>query len=74
MSSYPIEMATHSISAGDVVQLKSGGPEMTVEGQGGDDGYWICAWFSGTQLNKRAFHEASIERVDRNRLHAIAAV
>ena len=30
---------------GDVVRLKSGGPEMTVVGEGDGFRMWLCAWF-----------------------------
>lgn len=36
-------MNENSISAGDVVELKSGGPLMTVEGV--DDNVAKCTWF-----------------------------
>jgi uncharacterized protein YodC (DUF2158 family) len=36
-------MATESFQAGDRVQLKSGGPVMTIDSE--DDGKWWCVWF-----------------------------
>ncbi len=46
-------------SPGDIVQLRSGGPFMTVLGQEQGRSYLECAWFwSGRyQTNKFYFHE-----------------
>ena len=41
---------------GDVVQLKSGGPLMTIS-DAGSQGYWICSWFDG-KVNKTAGFKA----------------
>lgn len=30
---------------GDVVQLKSGGPLMTISGESDTPGYYLCTWF-----------------------------
>ena len=35
--------------AGDLVQLKSGGPEMTIDGELGT-GEYLCKWFGGKKL------------------------
>ncbi|MBB4639476.1 uncharacterized protein YodC (DUF2158 family) [Longimicrobium terrae] len=39
---------------GDIVQLKSGGPKMTVK-QVFPDGVVSCHWFSGTKLSSGIF-------------------
>ncbi len=57
-------------SKGDVVQLKSGGPAMTVEdmgdysemGLGPKDGV-KCVWFSGSQRQHHIFDAATIDKI-----------
>ncbi len=51
--------------AGDLVQLKSGSPFMTVEKADFDYGdNWVgtysCSWFAGAKDNHRSFTEASL--------------
>ncbi len=41
---------------GDVVQLKSGGPRMTVEVI--DEGLVDCVWFEKNQAHRNAFNHA----------------
>ncbi len=41
------------MKVGDVVQLKSGGPAMTVEGE--RDGQTWCKWFDGPTVQEGAF-------------------
>lgn len=42
-----VEATTSQLQQGDVVQLKSGGPKMTVSGSGGSDTDCVtCAWFN----------------------------
>jgi uncharacterized protein YodC (DUF2158 family) len=57
--------------AGDVVQLKSGGPKMTVEKTGhesmmgaqGDYAVW-CVWFEGTKRKTDTFGPASLKKIE----------
>lgn len=51
---------------GDLVQLKSGGPVMTVEKANHDyrgiwEGSYSCSWFAGAKDNHRSFSEAALE-------------
>lgn len=39
---------------GDVVQLKSGGPHMTVMGEASADHLW-CTWFAGAKNERKTF-------------------
>lgn len=53
---------------GDIVKLKSGGPEMTVQEEvttvsGGRSGKYWCQWFAGKKLEKGKFPADSIELV-----------
>ena len=50
--------------AGDIVQLKSGGPKMTVTGisQFGE-GHTETTWFAGSKLEHGAFPESALRPV-----------
>jgi uncharacterized protein YodC (DUF2158 family) len=50
--------------AGEVVQLVSGGPKMTVEDQDDLDGEVRCKWFAGAKLNSGYFQPESLRKVD----------
>lgn len=45
---------------GDIVKLKSGGPEMTVQREG-STGRYNCQWFAGKKLESGVFDGDSIE-------------
>ena len=48
---------------GDVVQLKSGGPAMTiVSGPDGIVGRTLCCWFEGMEYRERHFIRAALKR------------
>jgi len=49
--------------SGDAVQLKSGGPKMTVSGLTGRHrpGYYDCKWFAGSKLNEGSFAEEELQ-------------
>ena len=56
------------INKGDVVQLKSGGPDMTVQAIGDytlacdiDDGA-LCAWFDGPELHTEVFDRSTLAK------------
>jgi len=53
-------MAKGRFKVGDVVKLKSGGPEMTVNYRH-DDGDYYCQWFAGKKLESGQFPEDSLE-------------
>ena len=56
-------MAESRFKVGDIVRLKSGGPEMTVQIVTEDDessGYH-CQWFAGKKLESGYFPEANLE-------------
>jgi uncharacterized protein YodC (DUF2158 family) len=42
-----------TFTVGEIVQLKSGGPRMTIKSIDGSD--VACIWFSGHKLNGRSF-------------------
>ena len=55
-------MGNPKFKVGDVVQLKSGGPEMTIEGIG-DEGWADCVWFSGLEAKRESFPLDALEAV-----------
>jgi len=52
--------------AGDTVQLKSGGPKMTVEriGSSADSNAVLCFWFEGHKLHEQWFKPTSIRKFE----------
>jgi len=54
-----IEMET--IEAGDIVQFRSGGPQMTAEQHSRDSG-WLCKWFNETELKSGYFFTATLTK------------
>lgn len=58
-------MSDEEFKAGDVVRLKSGGPNMTVEQVGqkamtGERAVW-CVWFVGTKKSNDTFAPEALE-------------
>lgn len=60
-------MATSKFQVGQVVELKSGGPDMTIEKFKADDGKYFCAWIdsSGKPQGNTYFPEM-LQAVDSN--------
>ena len=55
---------TDQFKLGDVVELKSGGPDMTINAIGDNNGItsaW-CAWFVGTKQEQGVFPLTSLKR------------
>ena len=51
-------------AVGDIVRLKSGGPNMTIEEVPEERGGWYrCQWFAGKKLSDGVFYEPSLEGV-----------
>src|SRR5205085_2974386 len=57
-----IKMPSEQIKVGDVVQLKSGGPQMTVVSDEGN-GYFFCQWFIAGKLDQNSFPSSALKRV-----------
>lgn len=57
-------MADEKIKAGDVVQLKSGGPSMTVQYLSGHAA--VCHWFNGNDAKQYEFYLDQLKKVDPN--------
>ena len=64
-------MEDYKFKPGDLVQLKSGGPKMTVERQicsdtlnYGDNppNYYTCTWFAGSKGNSKRFVENALKK------------
>jgi uncharacterized protein YodC (DUF2158 family) len=56
------------IKPGDIVELKSGGPNMTVRKQGTSDQTLVqCDWFVGDgEIKTHWFPKEALKKVDRN--------
>ncbi len=63
-------MSENTWKPGDVVQVKSGGPAMTVAG---DDGFGrtICEWFDGKKQMSGTFNAAVLKLFERPRAIAV---
>lgn len=48
-----------AFEVGNVVQLKSGGPKMTVDGY--EDGLVVCVWFENDKRQVESFREATLK-------------
>lgn len=48
---------------GDIVNLKSGGPEMTVRFYNKAYNRYTCQWFAGKKLEQGEFPEDSLEQI-----------
>ena len=48
------------LKAGDVVQLKSGGPKMTIDWIDSDTATTTCTWFEGAKRNQAQFSSSSL--------------
>ena len=51
---------------GDIVQLKSGGPKMTIKAPY-SDGDYFCQWFAGNKLCDGDFNEESLVLIQEER-------
>ena len=59
-----VMLSKNSFTIGDIVKLKSGGPDMTVRTTPTPPGdYYVCQWFAGKKLESGSFPGDSIEGV-----------
>ncbi len=56
---------------GDIVQLKSGGPKMTVK-EISPEGSYVCRWFTGPKITQDVFEADTIEAADSRTREAAA--
>lgn len=56
---------SEKIELGDTVQLKSGGPVMTVNSLDGDEAW--CEWFAGSKAEARNFKVLTLRKVSDGR-------
>lgn len=52
------------LTPGDLVQLASGGPVMTYEGEGAMLGGALCVWFDGKRMERERFDYAALKKAD----------
>jgi len=55
-------MGNETIEAGDVVEVKSGGPRMTVDWV--EEGEVCCTWFSRSKREQAKFRLTTLKKVD----------
>lgn len=53
----------NEFKVGDIVKLKSGGPDMAVRYVPSDGGQYDCQWFAGKKLEAGRFPEESLIEV-----------
>lgn len=56
-------MSTQEFAIGNIVKLKSGGPDMTVYSQ--EKAHLHCQWFAGKKLERGSFHVETIELIQK---------
>jgi uncharacterized protein YodC (DUF2158 family) len=56
-------MAKSDFSIGDIVKLKSGGPDMTVQSTPTKDDLLFAQWFAGKKLEQGRFPVSSLQLV-----------
>jgi uncharacterized protein YodC (DUF2158 family) len=56
---------TDKFNVGDIVKLKSGGPDMTVQNIGAGGNGYRCQWFAGKKLEDGFFSTESLELVEK---------
>ncbi len=54
---------SEQLKAGDIVQLKSGGPEMTILELTLDGKEFVCRWFDKSEPRTDTFPPESLEKV-----------
>ncbi len=55
---------TENLKVGDVVQLKSGGPLMTISYQSDNAKSYECKWFHNDELKRSHFSKDSLKKVE----------
>jgi uncharacterized protein YodC (DUF2158 family) len=58
-----VEAGLKDFEIGNVVQLRSGGPKMTVHGLV-SDGDVICQWFEGNAVHEESFPREALQKVE----------
>lgn len=58
-----IRESTEPLKVGDVVQLKSGGPPMTIVA-GDDEAGWACVWFHENAVDAYRFGATALATVE----------
>jgi uncharacterized protein YodC (DUF2158 family) len=57
----------NTFKVGDIVQLKSGGPKMTVKDPTAINGNVHCQWFAGSKLHFGHFSKGSLVKVEEDK-------
>lgn len=57
-------MANVEFKIGDTVQLKSGGPKMTISSARDSQEDYLCMWFKGASREQGYFKDEVLKRID----------
>lgn len=60
------EFMSEKYKSGQIVKIKSGGPDMTIKEFSNYESEYICQWFAGKKLEQGYFPEDSLEPVPNN--------
>ena len=52
--------SSDKFKSGDIVMLKSGGPNMTIDSRDEYSNYYHCHWFAGGKLQSGSFAEDTL--------------
>ena len=56
------------LQTGDIAELKTGGPKMTILSLDGSSGEAICIWFEGKNRNEEIFDVGALRKVHQQKL------
>ena len=51
------------LQTGDIAELKTGGPKMTILSLDGSSGEAVCIWFEGKNRNEEIFDVGALRKV-----------
>ncbi len=51
------------LQQGDIAELKTGGPKMTIVSLDGSSGEALCVWFEGKNRNEEIFDVAALRKI-----------
>ena len=55
------------LQQGDIAELKSGGPKMTILSLDGSSGEAMCVWFEGKNRNEEIFDVGALRKINQRK-------